>query len=59
LGLNRAGSTDLADWIRGLPKTSMTQISAERSGRSSRPDIQNATIERGDSTARIRTSTWP
>ncbi|PRY27273.1 hypothetical protein CLV70_111240 [Pseudosporangium ferrugineum] len=41
------------------PKISITQISPERSGTSSIPDIQNATMDRGVTTPRARTSTCP
>ena len=41
------------------PNISATQISADRSGSSSSPTIQNATIDRGVTTARARSSMYP
>ena len=45
--------------LTASPNTSITQISAECSGRSSSPTIQNATIDRGVITPRARISMQP
>jgi hypothetical protein len=50
-------ATDPASTVS--PNTSATQISPLRCGSSSMPDIQNANIDRGETVARIRTSTEP
>jgi len=41
------------------PKTSNTQISAQRSGRSSKPTIHHAAMDRGDRVIRVRIDPSP